>query len=171
MVSRFQNIFFRCSLFLFTCDNHLFTNVFCFLAGEVQCPAIPGRPLICAAPNTPCPSACEDGFSVCGLKRVDGQLVVGSDGRPLPNCVASASATLCNQPSIRPLPSNFTGGSGSGSWDSVRLNGTDSAGANVGSVAEIGSDASPGVPAFFGGNGTDPNIVVKVRKSASKSGC
>jgi hypothetical protein len=134
------------------------------LAGEVQCPAVPGSPIICVNPSQSCPSACAPGFKVCGLQRVDGLLVVGSDRRPLPNCVlADTKATLCDQPSIRPLPSKVQGGNGLGRWDSVRLNGTSADGSNVGSIAEIGSDAFSGGPTFFAGNGSDPSVSVNVR--------
>ena len=96
--------------------------------------------------------------------------MIGGDGRPVPNCVLDVNANLCDQPSIRPLPSNFTGGNGLGRWNPVRLNGVDSTGSNVGSVAEIGCDAVAGTPAFFAGNGSDASVVVKVSDAADCKG-
>ena len=160
MFSSVEAYFLCFSLF---CAKQIFTNMLRCPAGEVECPALPGRPLICVNPNTPCQSACQRGYKVCGLQRVNGQLVIGADGRPLPNCVLDANATLCDQPSIRPLPSNFTGGNGLASWNPIRLDGTDSAGSKVGSIAEIGCDAVSDTPAFFAGNGSDASVVVKVR--------
>jgi hypothetical protein len=99
---------------------------------------------------------------VCGLQRVGGQLVVGSDGFPLPNCV-SASERFCDQPNTRPLPANVTGGNGIERWTAIMLNGTsDTDGVNVGVIAEIGSDPFVGGSTFFTGNGSDSTIAVQV---------
>lgn len=135
--------------------------------GQVACTASPGRPFVCVDPQTRCPSVCEPGFKACGLQRVDGRFVIGPGGLPLPNCVpADQAGTMCDQTNIRPLPANFTGGDGLGRWDPVRLNGTSDGQSDVGVIAEIGSEAFAGGPTFFGGNGSDPTIVVKVRNNA-----
>jgi hypothetical protein len=130
----------------------------------VSCPPVPGRNLICADSLSACPPpSCQPGFIVCGLQRVDGRLVVGTDGLPLPNCVLQNDSSGCDQPTVRPSPASFTGGSGSASWSPVALNGTTDDGKNAGSVAEIGNDSFGGGPTFFAGNGTDPTAVVKVK--------
>lgn len=136
--------------------------------GQVACTALPGRPFVCVDPQTPCPSVCESGFKICGLQRGgDGRLLIGPDGLPLPNCFpADQAGTMCDQTNIRPLPANFTGGNGLGRWDYVRLNGTSDGQSDVGIIAEIGSEPFAGAPAFFGGNGTDPTVVVKVRNNS-----
>ena len=107
---------------------------------------------------------CPQGQKACGLQRVGGQLVVGSDGFPLPNCV-SASEGFCDQPNIRPLPANFTGGNGIERWTAIRLNGTsDTDGVNVGVIAEMGSDPFVGGSTFFAGDGSDSTIAVQVMR-------
>ena len=143
---------------LFKCNVHF--------TGQVSCPALPGRPFICVAPQIPCPAVCPPNSKVCGLRRDRGQLVLGSDGLPLPNCVPIGDAAVCDQINVRPLPANFTGGNGLVRWDPVRLNGTSDDGSNVGSVGEIGSETYAGGPAFFGGNGSDPAVVVKVNNNS-----
>ncbi len=130
----------------------------------MSCPSVPGRNLICADSLSACPPpSCPPGFIVCGLQRVDARLVVGTDGLPLPNCVMQNNSSGCDQPTVRPSPASFTGGSGSASWSPVALNGTTDDGRNAGSVAEIGNDSLGGGPTFFAGNGTDPTAVVKVK--------
>ena len=102
----------------------------------------------------------------CGLQRdSSGKLIIGSDGLPVPTCVASndASAAACGRPGIKPVPTNLTGGSGgSQGWTPVQLSGTLPNGASAGVIAAIGSDGYSGGPAYFAGNGSDPNVVVKV---------
>ena len=119
--------------------------------------------MICADSLLACPVLCQPGYIVCGLQRVDGRLVVGTEGLPLPNCVMQNASSGCNQPTVRPSPASFTGGSGSESWIPVPLNGTTDDGKYAGSVAEIGNDSFGGGPTFFAGNGTDATAVVKVK--------
>ncbi len=150
-------------------------SVYTFLLpGQTACPAVPGRPLICVNSASVCPSACLEGFKVCGLKRVEGRLVIGADGLPVPNCVRiqDAGSALCDQPNIRPLPADITGGSGAGGWNSTRLNGTTDDGRSVGSIAEIGSDTFSDGPIFFAGNGSgDTTSVVKVSVIVVRCSC
>ena len=97
---------------------------------------------------------------------MNGRIVNGTDGLPLPNCIPadSAGSSLCDQPNIRPMPANFTGGNGMERWNTMQLNGTsDKDGRNAGAVAEIGSDPFSGGPAFFAGNGSDSKVRVQVR--------
>ena len=123
--------------------------------GQVACTASPGRPFVCVDPQTRCPLVCESGFKACGLLRVDGRLVIGPGGLPLPNCVpADQAGTICDPTNIRPSPANFTGGNGLGRWDPVRLNGTSDGQSDVGIIAEIGSEA------FAGGPTDPPSLVV-----------
>jgi hypothetical protein len=129
----------------------------------VSCPSLPGRPLICADSLLECPVLCQPGYIVCGLQRVDGRLVVGTEGLPLPNCVMQNASSGCVQPTVRPSPANITGGSGSQSWSPIALSGTTDDGRDAGSIAEIGNDSFGGGPTFFAGNGTDATAVVKVK--------
>ncbi len=120
--------------------------------------------MICADSLSACPPpSCPAGQIICGLQRVDGRLVVGTDGLPLPNCVMQSAGSGCDQPTVRPSPANITGGSGSASWSPVALNGTTDDGRDAGSIAEIGNDSFGGGPTFFAGNGTDSTAVVKVK--------
>ena len=139
---------------------------------EVSCPTLPGRPVTCVNPQKQtCPSRCGAGFIPCGLmRREDGQLLVGSDGSPLPNCVTpDSSSALCTQPNnFRPLSTSFTGGNGSSSWNGgipIRIQGTsDGNKSNAVTIASMGNSGLPGIPAFFAGNG-DPTIAVEVSTS------
>jgi hypothetical protein len=154
------------TLFTFLASYEIVSNI-APPTGQVACPAAPGRPFNCVDADASCPPLCGPGLQVCGLRRVNGQLVNGTDGFPLPNCVPvqSAGSSLCDQPNIRPLPANFTGGNGMQRWNTMRLNGiSDKDGQNAGAVAEIGSDPFSGGPAFFAGNGSDSKIQVQVRR-------
>jgi hypothetical protein len=140
---------------------------------EVSCPTLPGRPVTCVNPQRQtCPSRCGTGLIPCGLmRREDGQLLVGSDGSPLPNCVApDSSFALCTQPNFRPLSTSFTGGNSSSSWNggiTIRIQGTSHNNkANAATIANIGSSVLPSssIPAFFAGN-SDTTIVVEVSTS------
>jgi hypothetical protein len=143
--------------------------MFTRISDEVACPtSLPGRPVTCVNPKKQtCPSQCGEGRIPCGLmRREDGQLLVGSDGSPLPNCVDSSSA-LCTQPNFRPLSTSFTGGNSSSSWTPKQIQGTsDNNKANATTIASIGNSVLPGssIPAFFAGNG-DSTIVVEVSAS------
>ena len=121
-----------------------------------------------------CPSRCGTGLIPCGLmRREDGQLLVGSDGSPLPNCVApDSSSALCTQPNFRPLSTSFTGGNSSSSWNGgipIQIQGTsDNNKANAATIANIGSSVLPSssIPAFYAGAGNgDTTIVVEVSTS------
>jgi hypothetical protein len=102
----------------------------------------------------------------CGLQRDgSGKLNFGSDGLPVPICVAStdANAAACGRPGIKPQPANFTGGSGgSQGWTAVQLSGILPNGSSAGVIASIGSDGYSGGSAYFAGNGSDATVVVKV---------
>ena len=116
-----------------------------------------------------CLSLCGAGLVPCGLmRREDGQLLVGSDGSPLPNCVAfDSSSALCTQPNFRPLSTSFTGGNSSSSWIPIQILGTsDNNKSNAATIASIGSSVLPSssIPAFFAGNG-DTTIAVEVSAS------
>ena len=146
--------------------------MFTRILDEISCPALPGRPVTCVNPKTQtCPSLCGAGLIPCGLmRREDGQLLVGSDGSPLPNCVASdSSSALCTQPNFRPLSTSFTGGNSSSSWNGgipIQIQGTsDNNKTNAATIANIGSSVlSSSIPAFFAGNGAT-TIVVEVSTS------
>ena len=136
-----------------------------------------GRPFVCVGPEQSCgsvpgPWLCPANRSVfCGLQR-DGssKLRIGSDGLPVPTCVAStdASAAACGRPGIKPLPANLTGGSGgSQGWTPIQLSGTFPNGSSAGVIASIGSDGYSGGPAYFAGNGSDSTVVVKVLVTCS----
>jgi hypothetical protein len=143
--------------------------MFTRISDEIACPtSLPGRPVTCVNPKKQtCPSQCGEGRIPCGLmRREDGQLLVGSDGSPLPNCVApDSSSALCTQPNFRPLSTSFTGGNSSSSWTPKQIQGTsDNNKANAAIIiASIGSSVLPGssIPAFYAGN-DDPTIVVEV---------
>jgi hypothetical protein len=100
------------------------------------------------------------------MRREDGQLFVGSDGSPLPNCVTPDSGSaLCTQPNFRPLSTKFTGGNSSTTWLPVQIKGTsDNNITNAVTIASIGNSGLPGIPAFFAGNG-DPTVAVEVSTS------
>ena len=102
---------------------------------------------------------------MCGLQRDgSGKLNFGSDGLPVPICVAStdANAAACGRPGIKPQPASFIGGSGgSQGWTAVQLSGIFHNGSSAGVIASIGSDAYSGGPAYFAGNGSDATVVVK----------
>ena len=102
------------------------------------------------------------------MRREDGQLLVGSDGSPLPNCVApDSSFALCTQPNFRPLSTSFTGGNSSSTWIPIQIQGTsDNNKTNAATIASIGSSVLPSssIPAFFAGNG-DTTIAVEVSAS------
>ncbi len=102
----------------------------------------------------------------CGLQRDgSGKLIIGSDGLPVPSCVAStdSSAAVCRQLGIRPLPTNLNGGSGgSQGWTPFQLSGILPNGSSAGVIASIGSDGYSGGSAYFAGNGSDATVVVKV---------
>ena len=106
--------------------------------GQVACTASPGRPFVCVDPQTRCPVVCESGFKACGLQHVDGRLVIGPGGLPLPNCVpADQAGTICDPTNIRPSPANFTGGNGLGRWDAVRLMGNQMSASSRRSVVRL----------------------------------
>ena len=145
--------------------------MFTRISGEIACPtSLPGRPVTCVNPTKQtCPSQCGEGRIPCGLmRREDGQLLVGSDGSPLPNCVApDSSSALCTQPNFRPLSTSFTGGNSSTTWLPVQIKGTsDNNITNAVTIASIGNSVLPNssIPAFFAGNG-DSTIVVEVSAS------
>ena len=144
--------------------------MFTRILDEISCPALPGRPVTCVNPKKQtCPSLCGAGLIPCGLmRREDGQLLVGSDGSPLPNCVApDSSSALCTQPNFRPLSTSFTGGNSSSSWTPKQIQGTsDNNKTNAATIATIGSSvlSSSSIPAFYAGNG-DTTIVVEVSTS------
>ena len=152
------------------CQTRLVAFIFTRVLDEVSCPALPGRPLSCLNPKKQtCPSLCGAGLIPCGLmRREDGQLLVGSDGSPLPNCVApDSSSALCTQPNFRPLSTSFTGGNSSSSWIPIQIQGTsDTNRSNAATIASIGSSVLPSssIPAFFAGNG-DATIAVEVSAS------
>ncbi len=120
-------------------------------------------------PEDSCPVACGPGLKGCGLQRVNGRLVLGADGLPLPNCVSeSEAAPECEQPNVTPSPLRFMGGSGStnngANFLTMPLNGTSGADMNTGVIGEIGSDAYADGPIFYAGNGTDATVAVQVKK-------
>ena len=150
--------------------------MFTRILDEISCPALPGRPVSCVNPKKQtCPSLCGAGLIPCGLmRREDGQLVVGSDGSPLPNCVTpDSSSALCTQPNnFRPLSTSFTGGNSSSSWNGgipIQIQGTsDNNKTNAATIATIGSSvlSSSSIPAFYAGAGNgDTTIVVEVSTS------
>ena len=142
--------------------------MFTRILDEISCPALPGRPVTCVNPKKQtCPSLCGAGLIPCGLmRREDGQLLVGSDGSPLPNCVTpDSSSALCTQPNFRPLSIKFTGGTSSSTWTPTQIQGTsDGNKSNAVTIASMGNSGLPGIPAFFAGNG-DPTIAVEVSTS------
>ena len=146
--------------------------MFTRISGEIACPtSLPGRPVTCVNPTKQsCQSQCGEGLIPCGLmRREDGQLLVGSDGSPLPNCVApDSSSALCTQPNFRPLSTGFTGGNSSSSWTPKQIQGTsdNNKAKTTTTIASIGSSVLPNssIPAFFAGNG-DSTIVVEVSAS------
>ena len=148
--------------------------MFTRILDEISCPALPGRPVSCVNPKKQtCPSLCGAGLIPCGLmRREDGQLLVGSDGSPLPNCVApDSSSALCTQPNnFRPLSTSFTGGNSSSSWNGgipIQIQGTsDNNISTAATIANIGSSVLPSssIRAFDAGDG-DTTIVVKVSTS------
>ncbi len=145
--------------------------MFTRILGEIACPtSLPGRPVTCVNPKKQtCQSQCGEGRIPCGLmRREDGQLLVGSDESPLPNCVApDSSSALCTQPNFRPFSMSITGGNSSSSWTPQQIQGTsDNIKTNATTIASIGSSVLPdsSIPAFFAGNG-DSTIVVEVSAS------